>query len=143
MPAKNTNDFGAVENKIELARVGMAWVGTSDTSLCKVLPIGCLGRMQQSSILVFALIFFFFATSYQINIYSFLWKRHFMPWKACTMSKIKYNNKIKKKKRKKRYTGRPYLVSIKTFLVENDTTDASPLVVFWHKETGRTLPWFE
>lgn len=59
MPAKNTNDFGAVENKIELARVGMAWVGTSDTSLCKVLPIGCLGRMQQSSILVFALIFFF------------------------------------------------------------------------------------
>lgn len=59
MPAKNTNDFGAVENKIELARVGMAWVGTSDTSLCKVLPIGCLGRMQQSSILVFALIYFF------------------------------------------------------------------------------------
>lgn len=39
MPAKNTNDFGAMENKVELARVGMAWVGTSDTSLCKVLPI--------------------------------------------------------------------------------------------------------
>lgn len=50
MLEKNTNDLGAMESTIELAGESMAWVGTSETSLHKVLPTAYLGRKWHSGI---------------------------------------------------------------------------------------------